>query len=279
MIWKNILVGLVLLATTTHATPVDGGMSISKGIEIEDNHFIPPYPGKKMVHMAKRVEKSAPATGGVKKPHRSTRPGTVLLIRNLPFQHRVGEIAHYFKTDLRFQSSTIEALQEAGESYFVNLFEDTNLCAIHAKRRTIIPQDIWLTRMIRGGDRKRVTISIPSVHTLLYQRRSRNMETDNAEDLSLKMSTEPLIRKKPFKHLVSEVAQNVNPNLRIQSSAIIAFQNATEDYLTDLIEDICMLAIDANRKTITPNDIQQCRRIRGEPAPKSEQEEEPEEEE
>nr|XP_020006765.1 uncharacterized protein LOC109674065 [Castor canadensis] len=92
----------------------------------------------------KAARKSAPATGGVKKPHRY-RPGTValreirryqksteLLIRKLPFQRLVREIAQDFKTDLRFQSSAVMALQEACESYLVGLFEDTNLCAIHA---------------------------------------------------------------------------------------------------------------------------------------------------
>ncbi len=106
----------------------------------------------------KAVRKSAPATGGVKKPHRY-RPGTValreirryqksteLLIRNLPFR----EIAQDFKTDLRFQSSAVAALQEASEAYLVGLFEDTNLCAIHAKRVTIMPKDIQLARRIRG---------------------------------------------------------------------------------------------------------------------------------
>ncbi len=84
--------------------------------------------------------------GGVKKPHRY-RPGTValreirkyqkstdLLLRKLPFQRLVREIAQDFKTDLRFQSTAILALQEAAEAYLVSLFEDTNLCAIHAKR-------------------------------------------------------------------------------------------------------------------------------------------------
>uniref|UniRef100_A0A8C5SEV7 Core Histone H2A/H2B/H3 domain-containing protein n=1 Tax=Laticauda laticaudata TaxID=8630 RepID=A0A8C5SEV7_LATLA len=88
------------------------------------------------------ARKSAPATGGVKKPHRY-RPGTValreirryqksteLLIRKLPFQRLVREIAQDFKTDLRFQSSAVMALQEASEAYLVGLFEDTNLCAI-----------------------------------------------------------------------------------------------------------------------------------------------------
>jgi len=110
----------------------------------------------------KAARKSAPATGGVKKPHRY-RPGTValreirryqksteLLIRKLPFQRLVREIAQEFKTDLRFQGSAVLALQEAAEAYLVGLFEDTNLCAIHAKRVTIMPRDIHLARRIRG---------------------------------------------------------------------------------------------------------------------------------
>ena len=110
----------------------------------------------------KAARKSAPATGGVKKPHRY-RPGTValreirryqksteLLIRKLPFQRLIREIAQDFKTDLRFQSSAVLALQEAAEAYLVGLFEDTNLCAIHAKRVTIMPKDIQLARRIRG---------------------------------------------------------------------------------------------------------------------------------
>ncbi|KAE8704585.1 histone H3.2 [Hibiscus syriacus] len=83
--------------------------------------------------------KAAPATGGVKKPHRF-RPGTRL----------VRGIAQDFKTDLRFQSSAVSSLQEAVEAYLVGLFEDTNLCAIHAKRVTIMPKDIQLARRIRG---------------------------------------------------------------------------------------------------------------------------------
>uniref|UniRef100_A0A8R1TN50 Histone domain-containing protein n=1 Tax=Onchocerca volvulus TaxID=6282 RepID=A0A8R1TN50_ONCVO len=47
-------------------------------------------------------------------------------------------------------SSAVLALQEASEAYLVGLFEDTNLCAIHAKRVTIMPKDIQLARRIRG---------------------------------------------------------------------------------------------------------------------------------
>ncbi|KAA8565878.1 hypothetical protein EYC84_009693 [Monilinia fructicola] len=111
---------------------------------------------------SKAARKSAPSTGGVKKPHRY-KPGTValreirryqksteLLIRKLPFQRLVREIAQDFKSDLRFQSSAIGALQESVEAYLVSLFEDTNLCAIHAKRVTIQSKDIQLARRLRG---------------------------------------------------------------------------------------------------------------------------------
>jgi len=106
--------------------------------------------------------KKEPEGMGVKKPHRF-RPGTValreirryqkstdLLIRKLPFQRLVREIAQEFKTDLRFQTPAILALQEATEAYLVGLFEDSNLCAIHAKRVTIMPRDMQLARRIRG---------------------------------------------------------------------------------------------------------------------------------
>ena len=108
----------------------------------------------------KAARKSSPATGGVKKPHRY-RPETValleinryqksteLLIRKLAFQHLVRVIAQDFKTDLCFQSSAVMALQNASEAYLVSLFEDTNLCAIHAKRVTIMLKDIQLTRRL-----------------------------------------------------------------------------------------------------------------------------------
>lgn len=141
----------------------------------------------------KSARKSTPSTGGIKRPHRY-RPGTValreirryqkstdLLIRKLPFQRLVREIAQDFKTDLRFQQSAIGALQEAAEAYLVGLFEDTNLwyvfffilsivviffiiiiiiltrilfylfySAIHARRVTIMIKDIQLARRIRG---------------------------------------------------------------------------------------------------------------------------------
>ena len=69
---------------------------------------------------------------------------TELLIRKLPFNRLVREITQDFKTDLHFQAQAIGALQEAAEAYLVGLFEDTNLCVIHAKHVTIMPKDLQL---------------------------------------------------------------------------------------------------------------------------------------
>lgn len=111
---------------------------------------------------AKRTYDPLRASGGVKRIRRY-RPGTValreirkyqkstgMLIRRLPFQRLVREIAQAFKDDVRFQSTAILALQEASEAYLVGLFEDCNLCAIHANRVTIQPKDLQLARRIRG---------------------------------------------------------------------------------------------------------------------------------
>ena len=126
-----------------------------------------PLPGRakqlKSQLWAKSLKKKGTAqpTGG-KKPHRY-RPGTValqeihryqksteLLIRRLPFQRLVREIAQDYKARLNFASGAILALQEAAEAYLVGLFEDTNLCAIQAKHITIMPKDIQLARCIHG---------------------------------------------------------------------------------------------------------------------------------
>jgi len=76
---------------------------------------------------------------------------TDLLIRKLPFARLVKEIQSEMSTrDYRWQASAILALQEAAEAHLVSLFEDANLCTIHAKRVTIMPKDIQLARRIRG---------------------------------------------------------------------------------------------------------------------------------
>ncbi|XP_049294234.1 uncharacterized protein LOC125769544 [Anopheles funestus] len=272
----------------------------------------------------KAARKSAPSTGGVKKPHRY-RPGTValreirryqksteLLIRKLPFQRLVREIAQDFKTDLRFQSAAVAALQEASEAYLVGLFEDTNLCAIHAKRVTIMPKDIQLARRIRGerayaaispthpydrrfrekyqtveemartkqtarkstggkAPRKQLATkaarkSAPSTGGVKKPHRYRPGTVALREIRRYQKSTELLIRKLPFQRLVREIAQDFKTDLRFQSAAVAALQEASEAYLVGLFEDTNLCAIHAKRVTIMPKDIQLARRIRGERA-------------
>lgn len=102
-------------------------------------------------------------TGVSQRPRRRFRPGTValreirryqrssnLLMRKAPFRRLVQEIAQDMRDDIRFQSLAILALQEACEAHLIGLFEDTNLCALHAKRVTIMPRDMQLARRIRG---------------------------------------------------------------------------------------------------------------------------------
>ena len=135
-------------------------MARIKQTSIKQSNITGKAPRKFSMKIAAR--KSIPIEMGIKRPRRF-RPGTValreirkfqkstdLLIRKLPFQKVVREIAGDFKSDLRFQSQAVLALQEATEAYLVGLFEDTNLCAIHAKRVTIMPKDMQLARRIRG---------------------------------------------------------------------------------------------------------------------------------
>ena len=122
-----------------------------------------PVPKRKGRKGRKSVQ-PAPPPVQQKRKHRY-RPGTValreirryqkntdLLIRKLPFQRLVREIVMDVsgKDTYRLGNGAVGALQEAAEAYLVGLFEDTNLCAIHAKRVTIMPKDIQLARRIRG---------------------------------------------------------------------------------------------------------------------------------
>jgi histone H3 len=108
------------------------------------------------------ARKYAPVAGGVKRIRRY-RPGTValreirqyqkstdLLIRKLPFQRLVREISQDRRADLKFQTDALLCLHEAAEAFLVGLLRDANLCAIHAKRVTVMPKDMQLARKIRG---------------------------------------------------------------------------------------------------------------------------------
>lgn len=79
---------------------------------------------------------------------------TNLLIRKLPFSRLVREIAMEVvgpSQTMMWKATAIMALQEAVEAYLILLFEDALLCAIHAKRVTVTPKDIWLAQRLRGG--------------------------------------------------------------------------------------------------------------------------------
>ena len=109
-------------------------------------------------------KKTAPADGGVKEAKkRRFRPGTVALreikryqkqtsnlLPRAPFHRLVRQICRDIDPDLRFQSQALYALQEAAEAYLTGVFEDANLCAIHAKRVTLMKKDMELARRIRG---------------------------------------------------------------------------------------------------------------------------------
>jgi histone H3 len=116
-------------------------------------------PAKQAV--AKAALKEAPGDTVMRK-HRY-HPGTValreirkyqkstdLLLRKMPFQRLVREIAQDFRSNLSFQGLAFQALQEASEAYLVELFQNTNLCALHAMRVTIFPKDMQLARRISG---------------------------------------------------------------------------------------------------------------------------------
>ncbi|KAL9931875.1 hypothetical protein V8E36_009190 [Tilletia maclaganii] len=116
------------------------------------------------VSAATKFVAASPAAVAARKPHRY-RPGTValrkirryqksteLLIRKMPFQRLVRDIAESTLPlkGIRFQSSALASLQEALEAYLVNLFQDVNDAALHAKRVTIMRRDLQLARRIRG---------------------------------------------------------------------------------------------------------------------------------
>nr|XP_055048671.1 histone H3-like [Misgurnus anguillicaudatus] len=184
----------------------------------------------------KAARKSAPATGGVKKPHRY-RPGTValreirryqksteLLIRKLPFQRLVREIAQDFKTDLRFQSSAVMALQESSEAYLVGLFEDTNLCAIHAKRTEIMSGRGKGGKGLGKGGAKR----------------HRKVLRDNIQGI-----TKPAIRRLARRGGVKRISGLIYEETR----------GVLKVFLENVIRDAVTYTEHAKRKTVTAMDV------------------------
>lgn len=125
--------------------------------------------GAKILKSAQNL-KPAPATGIKKRPHRY-RPGTValremrkyrkgtdLFIRKAAFHRLVKELTvdelardGHSIDNLRWTDNALVALQEASEAYIVHVFGDAQLCAMHAKRVTVMPSDLKLARRIAGG--------------------------------------------------------------------------------------------------------------------------------
>ncbi|GMR30818.1 hypothetical protein PMAYCL1PPCAC_01013, partial [Pristionchus mayeri] len=95
---------------------------------------------------------------GVLKEIRRYQRSTALLIPKMPFRrlvrcvlkNRNKELGKLDTEEIRIQSSAVDALQEAAEAYLIGVFEDCNMAAIHARRVTIMPRDLFLIRRIRG---------------------------------------------------------------------------------------------------------------------------------
>ena len=111
------------------------------------NPKIPPEISAKRALQKKGGVKYKPGTVALRQI-RKYQKGGELLIRKLPFQRLVRELAKDLG-DYRFQASALLALQEASEAYLVRLFEDSNLCAIHANRSTIMVKDMRLAKRLQ----------------------------------------------------------------------------------------------------------------------------------
>ncbi len=91
----------------------------------------------------------SPGTVALREIRRYQKNPDLVLLRR-PFARLIREVATEFRTDLRFQPTALECIQHAAEAFLVDLMELSNLCAIHAKRVTIMPKDMQLALRIRG---------------------------------------------------------------------------------------------------------------------------------
>ena len=112
---------------------------------------------KKQAPPTRRKRRNKPGTVALReiRKYQGGKNATELLIRKLPLQRLIREIAEDFKSahfseGIKFQNGACEAIHNACEDYLVHLYEDTNLNAIHAKRVTILPKDMQLARRVRG---------------------------------------------------------------------------------------------------------------------------------
>ena len=114
-----------------------------------------------------------------------------LLIPLLAFSRLVRQVAsEVSRAPLRFQSAAIKALQEGSEAYIIGLLEDSQLCTIHAKRRTVMPKDMQLARRLRRDvvtdDALESFAQITAQRKLQVQREAREREHKEAAEAAAK---------------------------------------------------------------------------------------------
>ena len=110
----------------------------------------PPRQAPVPVPPVKRPRRHKPGVVALREIRRHQK-STETLIGKAPFQRLVRKICwDVVRTDLRFQSTALLALQEAAEAHLVGVAEDANLCAIHINRVTLFPRDLQLARRLRG---------------------------------------------------------------------------------------------------------------------------------
>lgn len=138
--------------STTHRRGEKAARKQQRPQKAARKNAAPPKSKSPTVKQAHRFKPGTVALREIRRYQKSTE----FLIRRLPFQRLVREIAQDFQTDVRFQATAVEALQHAAEAYLVSLFQDTQQCAIHAKRVTIQPKDLNLARRLRPDPRDEV---------------------------------------------------------------------------------------------------------------------------
>jgi len=132
------------MARTKHTARRSTGPKAPAGLARADARLATKAGSKAAVK--RRYRPGAVALRDIRKFQRSGE----LLISKLPFQRLVREVAQEYANTLRFQASAVLALQEAAEAYLVGLFKNAQMCAVHAKRVTVMEKDIQLARRIRS---------------------------------------------------------------------------------------------------------------------------------
>ncbi|CAJ0963852.1 unnamed protein product, partial [Mesorhabditis belari] len=108
---------------------------------------VPTWRGSRKYMPQKRFPTGARALQEIRRLQTTTN----LLIQKRPFQRLVREVAYKMAGSEKYwQSSALEALQEASEAFLLRFFEDGNLCMGHRKRKTLTPQDIQLVRRLQN---------------------------------------------------------------------------------------------------------------------------------